>query len=112
MAEEKTILELKNCPWCGHGETLTQRAWRETHSGEEKNQEAATSAIMKPLTAANPAVALTLPVIPSLITYEDACGKCGRPWVFKAVIKNISAQVYASMMAGQMGIKPQKLPTK
>ena len=109
MAEEKVILELKNCPWCGHGETLTQRAWRETHSAAEKDAQVATSVIMKPLTSTQGAVTLTLPVVPSLITYEDACGKCGRPWITKALIKNVPGSAYAAALGMQMGIKPPKL---
>jgi hypothetical protein len=101
VAEAKVIAEFPKCPWCGCEETVTQRAWRETHGGQDKDIFVSFAKEAIPLTSTSPQVTLSLPVVPGLYIDRDYCAECGRERVTRAQVMNIPMAMVQQMMGQQ-----------
>ncbi len=88
--EEKILVDYPKCPWCGHNQTLTQKAWLELHGNDEKKDMFVSfNKMVAVLTDTPPQFGVTLPTAPGLLVHQDFCAKCGRLWTTRAELKNL-----------------------
>lgn len=98
MAGNEIITDAPICQNCGHNETVTQKAWRLTHEGEDLNLFASANKEMIPLTAQSRAGTLAMPFVKMLMIHTDYCDKCGTKRATRAEIHTISTADVEKMM--------------
>lgn len=90
IPETKIVADIPKCPNCGHDETITQKAWAETHSGEDLNLFCSFRKNAVPLTAQSPQGTLAMPFVKVLLIHEDYCANCGTLWAIRGEVATVS----------------------
>ncbi len=106
MAENIIVVDIPICQNCGHDQTITQKAWEDTHEGEDLNIFTSFRKSGVPLTAQSRQGTLAMPFVKVLVFHEDFCAKCGMLRATRAEIQTVSTSQVQTIM--QQSQQPQQ----